>query len=136
MPEQETRMSRLHKRKAYDEYRDGGTENEALDMNEQTQFYDRRELAEQWSSEWTSYDESDAESRVYANDIYNERFYDDRDDITASSSDFSSSREQVVESEHYESVQPYSIGIDRFLNNALILVTVLLLVVLVIMFIL
>ena len=160
MPERETRMSRLHRRSGNAISRDRQDNQSDLDFNEQTMLYNRQELQAQWEHERTAnregairYDEVEWENSQDVGfndslsdygDYYDQPHYEERMNYTAeqewspSANDSMSdaSYQAIEQSFQHPPVRPYSRRIDRFLNNALILVTVLLLVVLVIMFIL
>jgi hypothetical protein len=163
MPETETRMSRYHgkdkHRREYEDYVKGGTSQEskqadwpALEDQDQdlgqTQVYSSKnwqedpyayheveEIPDESSSYYQDY--SAYEDSSYGSEAYEDEGYDDDE------------RQAYVAYDEYEEYEeepapapskspkvkgPYSLRLDRFLNNALILVAVLLLIVMVIMF--
>ncbi|ESK65107.1 hypothetical protein [Abiotrophia defectiva] len=162
MPETETRMSRYHgkdkHRREYEDYVKGGASQESKqadwpsleDQDQdlgQTQVYSSKnwqedpyayheveEIPDELSSYYQDY--SAYEDSSYGSEAY----YDDDHQAYVAYDEYDEGYDQYEEepapapSKPPKVKGPYSLRLDRFLNNALILVAVLLLIVMVIMF--
>lgn len=163
MPETETRMSRYHGkdkyRREYEDYVKGGASQESkqadwpaledqdLDLG-QTQVYSSKNWQEdpyayhevkEIPYESSSYyqDYSAYEDSSYGSEAYeDEGYYDDDHQAYVAYDEYEEYDEEPTPapSKPPKVKGPYSLRLDRFLNNALILVAVLLLIVMVIMF--
>ena len=163
MPETETRMSRYHgkdkHRREYEDYVKGGASQEskqadwpALEDQDQdlgqTQIYSSKnwqenpyayheveEIPDESSSYYPDY--SAYEDSPYGTEAYeDEGYYDDDHQAYVAYDEYEEYDEEPTPapSKPPKVKGPYSLRLDRFLNNALILVAVLLLIVMVIMF--
>ena len=161
MPETETRMSRYHgkdkHRREYEDYVKGGASQEskqadwpALEDQDQdlgqTQVYSSKN----WQEDPYAYHEveeipqashyqdySAYEDSSYGTESYGDEGYDyDEHQAYVAYDEYDEYEEEPapVPSKPPKVKGPYSLRLDRFLNNALILVAVLLLIVMVIMF--
>ena len=163
MPETETRMSRYHgkdkHRREYEDYVKGGAGQEskqadwpALEDQDQdlgqTQVYSSKNWQEdpyayhevEEIPETSHYQDYSAyEDSSYGSEAYeDEGYYDDEHQAYVAYDEYDEYEEYEEEpapaSKPPKVKGPYSLRLDRFLNNALILVAVLLLIVMVIMF--
>lgn len=162
MPETETRMSRYHgkdkHRREYEDYVKGGASQEskqadwpALEDQDQdlgqTQVYSSKnwqedpyayheveEIPDELSSYYQDY--SAYEDSPYGTEAYEDEGYDyDEHQAYVAYDEYEEYEEEPAPASKPPKVKgPYSRRLDRFLNNALILVAVLLLIVMVIMF--
>ena len=162
MPETETRMSRYHgkdkHRREYEDYVKGGAsqaskqadwpalEDQDQDLG-QTQVYSSKnwqedpyayheveEIPDEPSSYYQDY--SAYEDSSYGSEGYEDEGYDyDEHQAYVAYDEYEEYEEEPTPISNPPKVKgPYSLRLDRFLNNALILVAVLLLIVMVIMF--
>lgn len=161
MPETETRMSRYHgkdkHRREYEDYVKGGASQEskqadwpALEDQEQdlgqTQVYSSKNWQEDpyayheveeipeasHYQDYSAYEDSSYGTETYQDEVYD---YDDHQTYVAYDEYEEYEEEPAPAPSKPPKVKgPYSLRLDRFLNNALILVAVLLLIVMVIMF--
>ena len=160
MPETETRMSRYHgkdkHRREYEDYIKGGAsqaskqadwpslEDQDQDLG-QTQVYSTKH----WQEDPYAYHEveeipeashyqdySAYEDSSYGSETYEDEGYDYEDNqVYVAYDEYEEYDEEPAPASKPPKVKgPYSLRLDRFLNNALILVAVLLLIVMVIMF--
>ena len=157
MPETETRMSRYHgkdkHRREYEDYVKGGASQEskqadwpALEDQDQdlgqTQVYSSKNWQEDpyayheveeipqasHYQDYSAYEDSSYGTETYQDEDYD---YDEHQAYVA----YDENEEEPAPASKPTKVKgPYSLRLDRFLNNALILVAVLLLIVMVIMF--
>ena len=161
MPETETRMSRYHgkdkHRREYEDYVKGGASQEskqadwpALEDQDQdlgqTQVYSSKNWQEdpyayhevEEIPETSHYQDYSAyEDSSYGSETYQDEGYDYEDNQAYVAYDEYEEYEEEpapAPSKPPKVKGPYSLRLDRFLNNALILVAVLLLIVMVIMF--
>ena len=160
MPETETRMSRYHgkdkHRREYEDYVKGGASQEskqadwpALEDQEQdlgqTQVYSSKNWQEDpyayheveeipeasHYQDYSAYEDSSYGTETYQDEVYD---YDEHQAYVAYE-EYEEYEENPAPASKPPKVKgPYSLRLDRFLNNALILVAVLLLIVMVIMF--
>lgn len=156
MPETETRMSRYHgkdkHRREYEDYVKGGASQEskqadwpALEDQDQdlgqTQVYSSKN----WQEDPYAYHEVEEipeasryqDYSAYEDSPYgSEAYYDDDHQAYVAYDEYEEYEEEPAPapSKPPKVKGPYSLRLDRFLNNALILVAVLLLIVMVIMF--
>ena len=160
MPETETRMSRYHgkdkHRREYEDYVKGGASQESKqadwpsleDQDQdlgQTQVYSSKN----WQEDPYAYyeveeipeashyqDYSAYEDSSYGTETYQDEGYDYEDNqADVAYDEYEEYEEEPTPVSKPPKVKgPYSLRLDRFLNNALILVAVLLLIVMVIMF--
>ena len=161
MPETETRMSRYHgkdkHRREYEDYVKGGASQEskqadwpALEDQDQdlgqTQVYSSKNWQEDpyayheveeipqasHYQDYSAYEDSSYGTETYQDEVYD---YDDHQTYVAYDEYEEYDEEPAPAPSKPPKVKgPYSLRLDRFLNNALILVAVLLLIVMVIMF--
>lgn len=160
MPETETRMSRYHGkdkyRREYEDYVKGGASQEskqadwpALEDQDQdlgqTQVYSNKNWQEDpyayheveeipqasHYQDYSAYEDSSYGSETYEDEGYD---YDSHQAYVAYNENEEYEEEPAPASKPPKVKGPYSRRLDRFLNNALILVAVLLLIVMVIMF--
>lgn len=161
MPETETRMSRYHgkdkHRREYEDYVKGGASQEskqadwpALEDQDQdlgqTQVYSSKNWQEDpyayheveeipqasHYQDYSAYEDSSYGTETYQDEVYD---YDDHQTYVAYDEYEEYEEEPAPAPSKPPKVKgPYSLRLDRFLNNALILVAVLLLIVMVIMF--
>lgn len=160
MPETETRMSRYHgkdkHRREYEDYVKGGASQEskqadwpALEDQDQdlgqTQVYSSKNWqedpyayheVEEIPDESHYQDYSAYEGSSYGSETYEDEGYDYEDNqVYVAYDEYEEYDEEPAPASKPPKVKgPYSLRLDRFLNNALILVAVLLLIVMVIMF--
>lgn len=160
MPETETRMSRYHgkdkHRREYEDYVKGGASQESKqadwpsleDQDQdlgQTQVYSSKNWQEdpyayhevEEIPETSHYQDYSAyEDSSYGTETYQDEGYDYEDNQAYVAYDeYEEYEEEPAPASKPPKVKgPYSLRLDRFLNNALILVAVLLLIVMVIMF--
>lgn len=160
MPETETRMSRYHgkdkHRREYEDYVKGGASQESKqadwpsleDQDQdlgQTQVYSSKNWQEdpyayhevEEIPETSHYQDYSAyEDSSYGTETYQDEGYDYEDNQAYVAYDeYEEYEEEPAPASKPTKVKgPYSLRLDRFLNNALILVAVLLLIVMVIMF--
>lgn len=160
MPETETRMSRYHgkdkHRREYEDYVKGGASQEskqadwpALEDQDQdlgqTQVYSSKNWQEdpyayhevEEIPETSHYQDYSAyEDSAYGTETYQDEGYDyDEHQAYVAYDEYEEYEEEPALASKPTKVKgPYSLRLDRFLNNALILVAVLLLIVMVIMF--
>lgn len=149
MPETETRMSRYHgkdkHRREYEDYVKGGAsqaskqadwpalEDQDQDLG-QTQVYSSKN----WQENPYAYHEVEEIPDELSSE--DEGYYDDEHQAYVAYDEYDEEYDQYEEepapapSKPPKVKGPYSLRLDRFLNNALILVAVLLLIVMVIMF--
>ena len=157
MPETETRMSRYHgkdkHRREYEDYVKGGASQESKQVDwpaledqdqdlGQTQVYSSKNWQEdpyayhevEEIPETSHYQDYSAyEDSSYGTETYQDEGYDYEDNQAYVAYD-EYEEEPAPASKPTKVKGPYSLRLDRFLNNALILVAVLLLIVMVIMF--
>ena len=160
MPETETRMSRYHgkdkHRREYEDYVKGGASQEskqadwpALEDQDQdlgqTQVYSSKNWQEDpyayheveeipeasHYQDYSAYEDSSYGTETYQDEGYD---YDEHQAYVAYDEYEEYEEEPALASKPTKVKGPYSLRLDRFLNNALILVAVLLLIVMVIMF--
>ena len=161
MPETETRMSRYHgkdkHRREYEDYVKGGASQESKqadwpvleDQDQdlgQTQVYSSKNWQEDpyayheveeipqasHYQDYSAYEDSSYGTETYQDEVYD---YDDHQTYVAYDEYEEYEEEPAPAPSKPPKVKgPYSLRLDRFLNNALILVAVLLLIVMVIMF--
>ena len=160
MPETETRMSRYHgkdkHRREYEDYVKGGASQESKqadwpsleDQDQdlgQTQVYSSKNWQEDpyayheveeipqasHYQDYSAYEDSSYGSETYQDEGYD---YEDNQAYVAYDEYEEYEEEPTPVSKPPKVKGPYSLRLDRFLNNALILVAVLLLIVMVIMF--
>ncbi len=160
MPETETRMSRYHgkdkHRREYEDYVKGGASQEskqadwpALEDQDQdlgqTQVYSSKNWQEDpyayheveeipetsHYQDYSAYEDSSYGTETYQDEGYD---YEDNQAYVAYDEYEEYEEEPTPVSKPPKVKGPYSLRLDRFLNNALILVAVLLLIVMVIMF--
>ena len=160
MPETETRMSRYHgkdkHRREYEDYVKGGASQESKqadwpsleDQDQdlgQTQVYSSKNWQEDpyayyeveeipetsHYQDYSAYEDSSYGTETYQDEGYD---YEDNQAYVAYDEYEEYEEEPTPVSKPPKVKGPYSLRLDRFLNNALILVAVLLLIVMVIMF--
>lgn len=160
MPETETRMSRYHgkdkHRREYEDYVKGGASQESKQVDwpaledqdqdlGQTQVYSSKNWQEDpyayheveeipqasHYQDYSAYEDSSYGTETYQDEGYD---YEDNQAYVAYDEYEEYEEEPTPVSKPPKVKGPYSLRLDRFLNNALILVAVLLLIVMVIMF--
>ena len=155
MPETETRMSRYHgkdkHRREYEDYVKGGASQESKQADWQDQDLGQTQVysSKNWQEDPYAYHEveeipetshyqdySAYEDSSYGTETYQDEGYDYEDNQAYVAYDeYEEYEEEPTPVSKPPKVKgPYSLRLDRFLNNALILVAVLLLIVMVIMF--